>query len=62
MDEPHVEGGDADDARDEARHAAYWRANVRLLAVLMAIWFAAQALVLWGCHRMRLWLARPFAA
>ncbi|MGB3722948.1 MAG: DUF4212 domain-containing protein [Pacificimonas sp.] len=22
------------------RHAAYWRANIRLLAVLLAIWFA----------------------
>lgn len=27
-----------------------------------AAWFAAQALVLWGCHRTRLWLAgRPAA-
>ncbi len=40
MDEPHAEGGNAEDAQDEARHAAYWRANVRLLAILMAIWFA----------------------
>ena len=28
------------DDHDDARHSAYWRANVRLLGVLMAIWFA----------------------
>jgi len=24
----------------ESRHAAYWRANLRLMAVLLLIWFA----------------------
>ena len=40
MGEPQTDGVDTDDAQDEARHAAYWRANVRLLVVLMSIWFA----------------------
>lgn len=32
-------------AEDEARAAAYWRANVRLLLCLLAIWFG----VSFGC-------------
>ena len=28
----------------------------------IAVWFAGQGLVLWGCHRMRLWLTRHSAA
>lgn len=40
MDEPQTDGVGTDDAQDEARHTAYWRANVRLLAVLLSIWFA----------------------
>ncbi|MBR0651953.1 hypothetical protein GXW78_19970 [Roseomonas terrae] len=28
----------------------------------IAAWFAGQALVLWGCHRARLWLAGPSIA
>ncbi len=31
--------GQSDEAA--ARHAAYWRANIRLLAGLLGIWFAA---------------------
>lgn len=29
-----------EDREQEARTSAYWRANIRLLAILMAIWFA----------------------
>ena len=55
---------------DHAVHLALVLSTTGVLAVVvlhgsipgLAIWFAAQALVLWGCHRMRLWLARPFAA
>lgn len=27
-------------SQDSQRHAAYWRANLRLMAILLAIWFA----------------------
>lgn len=40
MSEP--EGGTTD---EEARLSGYWRANIRLLAILLAIWFFAS----FGC-------------
>jgi putative solute:sodium symporter small subunit len=40
---------------DEARAAAYWRANMRLMAILLAIW----ALVSYG---FGIWLRKPLDA
>ena len=37
----HGPENDAEQARDEDRAGAYWRANIRLLLWLMAIWFLA---------------------
>ncbi len=45
MDEPDSKRADGDEARVDANdqvesHRAYWHANLRLLGVLMTIWFA----------------------
>lgn len=36
---------DAPEGEDEARQQGYWRANLRLLAILLAVWF----IVSFGC-------------
>lgn len=40
MREDSLDQHDDEEARIETSHAAYWRANIRLLAVLMSVWFA----------------------
>ena len=55
---------------DHAVHLALVLTTTGVLALVVlhgripgpAAWFAAQALLLWGCHRTRLWLAGQLAA
>ena len=55
---------------DHAVHLAFVLTAAGLLGTIVlhgrvpgiAVWFAGQGLALWGCHRMRLWLARRSAA